>query len=35
MSKRIITAALGVCLAAIAMTTSAEARLDHGRILAL
>lgn len=30
MSKRIITAAVGVCLAAIAMTTSAEARLDHG-----
>jgi hypothetical protein len=30
MSKRIITAALGVCLAAITMTTSAEARLDHG-----
>jgi uncharacterized protein YcbK (DUF882 family) len=30
MSKRIITAAVGVCLAAFAMTTSAEARLDHG-----
>jgi hypothetical protein len=35
MSKRIITAALGVCLAAIAMTTSAEARLDHGPISSL
>jgi uncharacterized protein YcbK (DUF882 family) len=32
MSKRIITAAVGVCLAAIAMTTSAQARLDHGPI---
>jgi uncharacterized protein YcbK (DUF882 family) len=30
MSKRIITAALGVCLGAFAMATSAEARLDHG-----
>lgn len=30
MSTRIITAALGMCLAAFAMTTSAEARLDHG-----
>ena len=32
MSKRIFTAALGLCLAAIAMTTSAEARLDNGPI---
>jgi uncharacterized protein YcbK (DUF882 family) len=30
MSKRIITAALGVCLGAFAMVNSAEAKLDHG-----
>lgn len=30
MSTRIITAALGLCLAAFTMTTSAEARIDHG-----